>query len=255
MANHHAHEAEYLINRWKALAERLGAEWTTLVAKTEGVPEVGVFFLKGDPDRPGIYLSAGVHGDEPAGVLGLLDWADSQLTNWTLGDVVILPLMNPWGLMNNQRKTAQGRDLNRSFDSDADPLVCAWKRYLKGRRFAVSVCLHEDFDARGCYCYELYRKNKPRFGSDALSAACDVIPIETSSVIEGGDAEAGLISVDALPKREGTLEEGLPEAFPLYSDHVEVSLTFETPSEYSLYARVRAHEKFLCHVVARLRGR
>ncbi len=252
MANHHAHEADYIVKRWKAIAERLNATWTTLVPATLDAPEIGVFSLKGNPSRPSIYFSAGVHGDEPAGVLGLLDWADSQLNSWTLGDVVIFPLLNPWGLKNNRRVDEQGQDLNRMFDSTMHPLITAWKKFLDKRQFAVSVCLHEDYDARGCYCYEIYRSGKARFGRDGLDAACDVIPVEDSKEIEGREANRGLMDIDELPDLD---EPGAPEAFPLYVNHAEVSLTFETPSEYSLYSRVRAHEKFLCHVVARLRGR
>ena len=252
MANHHAHDAEYVLNRLKAIAERIGAEWTTLIDASDNAPEVGVFSLKGDPARPSVYLSAGIHGDEPAGVLGLLDWADSQLTNWTLGDVVIFPLLNPWGLINNSRVDQRGKDLNRAFDSLDAPLVASWKRFLGSQKFAVAICLHEDFDARGCYCYEIYRTGKPRFGRDSLEAACDVIPMESNTKIEGRDADRGLLDLDEIPEMD---EPGAPEAFPLYRDYAEVTMTFETPSEYSLYARVRAHEKFLCHVVARLRGR
>lgn len=252
MANHHAHDAAYVIRRWKSIAEKHGATWKTVLSEADSTPDVGVFILKGDPARPSIYLSAGVHGDEPAGVLGLLDWADSQLANWKLGDVVIFPLMNPWGLMNNRRVDRRGKDLNRSFDDVNDPLVASWMSFLGSRKFAVAVCLHEDFDARGCYCYEIYRRDKPRFGRDALEAACDVIPVEANPEIEGREADRGLLDIDEIPDLD---EPGEPEAFPLYRDYAEVSLTFETPSEYSLYARVRAHEKFLCYVISRLRGR
>lgn len=252
MANHRAHDAQFVVERWKALATELGATWRCLVPASDDVPEVGVFSLVGDPARPSIYLSSGVHGDEPAGVLGLLGWAESQLCSWALGDVLIFPLLNPWGLMNNRRVDLTGIDINRIFDSVNHPLVRAWKESLGEKKFAASICLHEDFDARGCYCYEIYRSNKPRFGRDALEAACDEIPVDFSPEIEGRESDRGLLDVDELPDLD---EPGVPEAFPLYRDHSEVSLTFETPSEYSLYARVRAHEKFLCHVVARLRGR
>jgi hypothetical protein len=45
-----------------------------------------------------------------------------------------------------------------------------------------------------------------------------------------------------------------PEAFFLRFGHTKRSLTFETPSEFSLTARVRAHGAFLDEVLRLARG-
>ncbi|RPF93200.1 MAG: hypothetical protein CBB78_000345 [Roseibacillus sp. TMED18] len=38
---------------------------------------------------------------------------------------------------------------------------------------------------------------------------------------------------------------GMPEAGHLFLNHARTALTFETPSEYSLYRRVQCHVRFL----------
>jgi len=250
MANHHAHDSHQVLERARRLAESIEhARWEVLVAEKDGMPEVGAIVLSGHANRPAFYLSAGVHGDEPAGVLGALSWAESALAGWQMGDVVYLPLVNPWGLEHNVRNDASDQDLNRLFGDHDHPLIKAWRRMMDGRQFAASVSLHEDYDACGCYCYEIFCDGALRLARGALDAAADVIPLESCDEIEGVRAENGLLARAGLPD----LADGVPEAFPLFSDYATTSLTFETPSEYSLYDRARAHERFLHHVVGRLR--
>ena len=67
--------------------------------------------------KPSLYLCAGVHGDEPAGVVGLLDWAQANTNILAKRNVVIFPCFNPWGLENNMRYDADGADLNRLFQA------------------------------------------------------------------------------------------------------------------------------------------
>lgn len=76
-----------------------------------------VHVLQGAEDGPTIYLLAGVHGDETAGWLaaGLLKAASLRG-----GTLYILSPANPYGAAHDQRKTAEGRDINRNFPGDPD---------------------------------------------------------------------------------------------------------------------------------------
>lgn len=58
------------------------------------------------PGAPRLLVTAGVHGDEPAGTLAILDFMEKNLTipevSWT-----ILPYLNPYGLVHGTGKTTR----------------------------------------------------------------------------------------------------------------------------------------------------
>ncbi len=61
-----------------------------------------------------VYVSAGIHGDEPAGPLALLQLV--QENRWPANvDVWLCPCLNPTGFPLNQRENYQGLDLNRQY--------------------------------------------------------------------------------------------------------------------------------------------
>ncbi len=202
------------------------------------------------PARPGpsLYLSAGIHGDEPAATEGLITWCEKRARALRKTNVLIFPCLNPWGLQNNDRHDARGRDLNRGYHRRDIAVIAAQKRILRGRTFDAAVMLHEDFDAQGAYLYEI-KGDKPFWGEKLLAAAARHLSIEPRKKIEGHAARGGLIrrSVD-----HDTMPEH-PEAFCLRFEHTGRSLTFETPSEFSLTARVRAQGAVLDEVLRLLR--
>ena len=73
--------------------------------------------LQGSQDGPVIYIVAGVHGDEQAG------WrAGNLLKETTLqsGTLYIVSPANPYGAQQDQRRTKEEWDLNRSFPGDPE---------------------------------------------------------------------------------------------------------------------------------------
>jgi hypothetical protein len=246
LARHRAHDYRAVVEAWRILAAVADAELGVFAA--DGGYPVMWIAKQGDPGLPGLYLSAGIHGDEPASVWGLIEWARTRLAAQKR-PVLIFPCLNPWGLVNNHREDRRGRDLNRAFSSPMPALVRRWERILEQHTpaayFHTAVCLHEDYDARGSYCYELYRRHRPACGRGALDAAAAHIPNDSRRIIEGRLAENGLIRRAALP-----VMEGWPEAFALHAHWAWQVLTFETPSEFSLFHRVRAHAAFLRAVEA-----
>src|SRR5437016_4571941 len=61
-----------------------------------------------------VYISAGIHGDEPAGPLAVLQLL--QENRWpTHVDVWLCPCLNPTGFPLNSRENAHGLDLNRQY--------------------------------------------------------------------------------------------------------------------------------------------
>lgn len=245
LASHSAHNYDALMDRWGAVAEAAGWKAEILV-EHGGYPVVG-FCSRGEwDDDTGLYVSAGVHGDEPAPVLGLLEWAEKNVRMLGERSVMVFPCINPWGLVENRRSDHEGRDLNRLFDKSSPPLIKAWRNFVGERKFHLALNLHEDYDAQGIYVYELGRRGRD-LGEPILEKCKKIIPIHGGPEIDGSPFENGVLArkqdfQDIVDKK---LEGGVPEAIYLRMHHAQFALTFETPSEFSLYDRVRAQRRFL----------
>ena len=239
LTSHSSHEPAAVIKGWRPIATAAGLRMSTF-AEADG-HELFVLRSEAPPaGAPRVYLSTGVHGDEPGSALGLLHWAESNVDTLRAIDALIFPLLNPAGLLDNTRMDGKGRDLNRLFHSDEEPFP-AWRREVGERRFDLAICLHEDYDGRGCYIYELGRGG---LAERMLAAARPIIPPDSRAQIDISDAVGGVVRHGELGRDELPLE-GLPEAIWLYFERCPVCLTLETPSEFSLWSRVRAQAAML----------
>ncbi|MEQ1839058.1 MAG: M14 family metallocarboxypeptidase [Verrucomicrobiales bacterium] len=245
MLPHSGHDYTLLIRRWKAVAERAGVE-LRLLNEAGGYP---VFVVENEQaaarEPGGIYLSAGVHGDECAPVWALLQWMESDPEILRRLPVVIFPCINPSGFVENTRRDREGIDLNRCFENSAHPVIGSWHTFMEGRQFDLALNLHEDYDAGGIYLYELAREDSK--GNELLSACEKIIPRETASTVDGSDFNHGLLTRSGDLERlvEEELGGGYPEAILLFLRYSRNSYTFETPSEFDLIRRIEAHEAFL----------
>ena len=115
---------------------------------------------------PYIYLCAGIHGDEPAGPLALLELLKegtlSPMANW-----VLCPAMNPVGLKHGSRFSHCGQDLNRDYRHGVAYETQQHTQWLQQNNtsFDLHISLHEDWEALGFYIYELRPKNFPDLSS------------------------------------------------------------------------------------------
>jgi protein MpaA len=192
-------------------------------------------------NAPTVLLSGGMHGEEPAGVEGVLRWMEgrewkARRVNW-----LVFPCINPYGWERNRRRNAQRRDVNRQFRGPSGvPEAELIKRLVKERRFLFSMEFHEDVEASGYYLYEL-RRTPPFIGEKILRAVGKVIHINADKIIDGREATGeGLIRRSAELK-EMNRRRHWPMAFHLYlhcTDHV---LGSETPVDVLLEQRERAH--------------
>jgi protein MpaA len=235
LARHRAHDYQHLIARWRAVAKKTGlvmrrywkgADFSTYYLATKRLQREGV-----------LYLSAGIHGDEPGATEGLIAWAEKNTRMLRSRPFLIVPCINPWGLVNNSRTDAMRRDLNRCFQNDDVPEIAALKKVIGGRRFALAMTLHEDYDAQGIYIYEI-KDQVPYWGEAFLSAASPHLPTDPRAMIEGREATGGLVRPVLDVSIFQTM--GLPEAVSLKLAGCPRVFTIETPSEYSLERRVRA---------------
>jgi protein MpaA len=185
--------------------------------------------------RPRVYLSAGIHGDEPAPPLALLrlmqeDFFDDHCT-W-----FVCPLLNPTGFLRGTRENSAGVDLNRDYKTPQSPEVRAHVRWLQHQpNFDLILCLHEDWEAKGFYLYELNPLNLPTLANVMVEAARAHGPIESASVIDGRPiAEPAIIR----PVSDPVLRDTWPEAIYLRHCHGPLDYTLETPSGLPLEQRI-----------------
>ena len=245
LAHHSAHDFDEILRRWRELIEPCCLSETTL-SDQNGYPVVAYRTQTAPDAENGIYLCAGVHGDEPAGVWGLLEWAEENREFLRDSAAMIFPCFNPAGLINNTRLDGDGRDLNRLFQDQELPLMKTWHEFIDGLQFRISLLLHEDYDARGIYTYELTQKDV--FLGDPILAECEaLIPREPRSQVDEMEFENGIMrrTGEIIREVEKRLDGGYPEAIYLYLHHSRYSLTFETPSEFSLWERVQAQRQFI----------
>ncbi len=204
--------------------------------------EAGGFALpvltRGGPGKDCLYVSSGVHGDEPAGPLAIRralenDWFSPDF-GW-----VVFPAINPTGLVRGTRETAEGIDLNRDYRSLKAMESRVHRAFLAGSgwRFRAVLGLHEDWEAGGAYLYE--------HNPDGAVNPCDALlaVLEENCGLEQGEviddwpvAREGLIHPPSVPE----IRENWPEQIYLLEAHTRMSYTVETPSECALENRVRA---------------
>jgi protein MpaA len=187
---------------------------------------------------PRVYLSSGIHGDEPAGPLALLDlMADGFFgpdMDWT-----ICPALNPTGLAAGRRENAEGIDLNRDYLRRTTLEVAAHANWLESRAVPrLFLSLHEDWEAKGFYLYEInLEEDVPARTRNIIDAARPWFPPDHGQDIDG-HAPRGPGWIFHAAKAD--VPEGWPEAIFVANAGCPLSFTLETPSHGKLEARVAA---------------
>jgi murein peptide amidase A len=231
------HDYRFLTERWQNLAQIAGLKMQVYAT----AENFDLFCLHSPVLRRngGIYLSAGIHGDEAGATEGLYEWACLHASRLRELPVMIFPCLNPYGLVYNQRTDSDNRDQNRGYHLDELPRIQAQKKVIKGHFFRLAVCLHEDYDARGVYLYET-RKGSGGFRCGVLAAAENHISIDRRRAIEAR-------CWDLIWMIAGRIKNfpALAEAMYLSRYHTERSITLETPPEYGICARIQANVAIL----------
>jgi hypothetical protein len=185
-------------------------------------------------NAPSIYISAGIHGDEPAGPLAVHQLLREDKWPGDL-EIFVCPCLNPAGFGLNRRENDEGLDLNRQYLKPQARETIAHIDWLERQpSFDLCLCLHEDWESQGFYVYELNPDNRPSLAGTITNHVAEVCPIDRSEMIEGRPAQDGIIRPNVDPRSRPQW----PESFFLLTRKTRLSYTLEAPSDFPLATRV-----------------
>lgn len=247
---------------WRNLRSRTGLRLREIACV--GSPRTLLLGEMGDHRLPVVTISAGVHGDEPAGVWALLSLVADGLLDPRFA-YRLWPCFNPTGFAAGTRVNAEGTDVNRSFGrGGSSPEAKAILTANRDRRFELAIDLHEDHEATGFYLYETapadWRPTYARPVTAGVASAGFPLQLLTPEFELGppGSEVAqtrglGAVVVDA-GRETPFFGRGLPLGLVLVRRAVPCALTFETPGARSPDERIAMHRVAVVEALRRVGG-
>ena len=145
--------------------------------------------------RVGIF--AGIHGDEPEAVLGLVDLVRGLNARPEVARdyrLFIYPVCNPGGLVDGTRHSRSGLDLNREFwQNSAEPEVRLLEAELRRQQFDGIISLHTDDTSDGVYGFAHCGAGTDNLLHEALETAHHALPRCQSELIDGFKATNAIV--------------------------------------------------------------
>jgi hypothetical protein len=183
-----------------------------------------------------IYISTGIHGDEPAGPLAALRLLTEN--KWPSdASIWLCPCLNPTGFSLNRRENYQGIDLNRDYRHFQSEEIRTHRDWLKQQpNFDIALCLHEDWESSGFYAYEVNPDHKPSLAEKIIEAVREVCPIEAGPMVDDWEVTEGIVRPNVKPEERPNW----PEALYLMMNKSRLGYTLEAPSDFPLPTRVDA---------------
>lgn len=199
----------------------------------------------GDPIPLGIF--AGIHGDEPEGVLAVVRFLCELAAQPSLASgyrIFAYPVVNPTGFEDDTRHSRSGKDLNREFwRASNEPEVFLLEEELRAHQLQGIITLHSDDTSDGLYGFAHGADLTRELLMPALWSAEKHLPRNTRVVIDG------------FPARQGLIDGGYPGILsaPPEQRPVPFALTFETPQNAPVHLQVEAHVAALHCILAEYR--
>ncbi len=183
------------------------------------------------------YVSAGIHGDEPAGTLALLEMFRQRA--WPRdASLWIVPCLNPMGSELGTRENGHGIDLNRQYRNPVARETLDHLDWLqRSPSFDGAVFLHEDWEANGFYLYELNADDNGSLGSRMIESVRQSCPIQPNGPVDDWFCVEGVIRPRIKPENRPEW----PEALYMVQNKTKRTFTLESPSELDMKIRVAAH--------------
>jgi protein MpaA len=257
-----------LLEGWREL-ERTGS--VDLREILVGSPLRSLFHVDMRREAPHqVFLSAGVHGDEPVSGWSLLSLARDGLLDPRFGYRIWI-CMNPTGLDLETRVSIDGLDINRSYvRGGLTPEARVVMRASQDEQYALAIDLHEDFESEGFYLYEpvvaqaapygraiLREILEAGFGLQSLDEGFDLgypsvargYPLGAAAALRR--LELGRVLPDVAAE-SAYFAEGLPLTMYLLRHGAKRALTFETPCRAAWGDRIAMHRIAVVTALAQL---
>jgi murein peptide amidase A len=231
------------INSFESVIRRLERTHPDLIEinhiyQISNYPLIKLVLGKGNPRR--VLISAGIHGDEPAGIETILSFLEnhhysSYINNW---EITLLPCINPHGYEYGIRENHYEKDLNRLFKEAQSTTEVSFAQSVLSTPYELTIELHEDNESSGYYLYQKGIDVKDdKIGFKIVDAIKNIMPINMDDEIDGISADRGVIgkAID-ISKMDWW-----PMAIYGLSKGVERCLTLETASQFDMSIRVDAH--------------
>lgn len=196
-------------------------------------------------ERHKVGIFAGIHGDEPAGILGLMDFIRELDETPEIGrhfDLYFYPLCNPGGFLAGTRESLSGKDLNREFWlGSQEKEVQLLEREILARQFDGIITLHSDDTSPGFYGFARGDVLARQLLEPALCAAAQAQRRDMRPFIDGFRAVNGMIheSYDgilcAAPQQ-------IPQPFELILESPALSPLADQRRAFSLALRAILNE-------------
>jgi hypothetical protein len=156
-----------------------------------------VFKRPGETPETKVAIFAGVHGDEPAGVLALCDFVralDDSAVRGRGYELHVYPLVNPTGYEDRTRHSRSGKDLNREFwRGSPEPEVALLEKEILHERYHGYISLHSDDTSEGFYAFARGSTLTRHLLRPALATVEAALPLDRRSEIDGFHAQEGII--------------------------------------------------------------
>ncbi len=226
---------------------------------TSSYPLYCIRYTSTETDAPLIYISAGIHGDEPAGVDCAIQLIE-LLTNDTYTNYsnfpfdeynwLISPCDNPYGYERNIRENPEGHDLNRMFSTPnripetafiAESLLKTqsqqnYKNTGNAAPIELSLDLHEDIDSNGFYLWERRMSTCVNIGDTVVQTVEGICPINKVTMVEEHLNKNGVITL-----LDNVTTKGWTRGRYLIEKINARCLILETPTHLDLQTRIKVH--------------
>jgi len=218
-----------------------------------------------DSNLKDVLISAGVHGEEPAGVFALLKFLEEDVSEFMDEfRFLIFPCINPFGFEYNNRFNSQpdpnheGKymNINREFKKGtlcAEVKVVMTQLEMRSRQFVCTIDLHEtdpnyfdeestcDDNPKEFYMWESCLDKNLRIGDRVIKSIESVIPVCRWDEIYKDISSDGVIWYPEGCKNETFAERTTFEVF-LADNYTPQAFTLETPCGWHINQRVFAHQ-------------
>lgn len=195
---------------------------------------------------PRVLITAGIHGDEPAGCYAL----DKILCDYSYLDncpaqVDVLPLINHSGFLLGRRETASGSDLNRAFRGPATIFDQFDVKYVKEflvrkEPYKLFLSMHEDVDRESFYLY-----NTGVGGHKIINDIFSTVKKQGISLYNGideisaGDSAVNKLVIEGYVRAPLEKEsDGTLEDYVVRTKRAPRAITIELPGKRALNERV-----------------